>query len=136
MLQFDLLHMPGLTYRELQPDEFYKLEGHEALKGVGVPSSDCARILIAEREDGTIVGFQMLVSVVHLEPIWVHPDYRGSMVPIRLWKAATRLVDALRIKMAFSFSQDSTIAGYLDRLGLRRLPYVVHLYDPTDSYPR
>jgi hypothetical protein len=136
MLQFDLISTPGLTYRELQPEEFYKLEGHEALKGLEVPSPDAARILIAERVDGTIVGFQMMVTVVHIEPIWVHPDYRGTMVPIRLWKTATRLVDALRIKMAYCFSDTPIISGYLQRLGLRELPYKTFLFDPEGRYPQ
>jgi hypothetical protein len=136
MLQYDLQPAMGLTYRELPPEEFHRLQGHEALKGVGVPSPDTARILIAERASGEIVGFQMLVTVVHLEPIWVHPDYRGSMLPVRLWKAATRLLDALRIPMAFSFSDNPTISGYLSRLGLRKLQYETFLFDPQERYPQ
>lgn len=125
-----------MTYRELQPEEYAKLEGHPALKGVGVPSPDVARVVIAEDHNGEIVGFQMLVTVVHLEPIWVHPDYRGSMVPVRLWKTATRLLDALRIKMAYCFSDRPEIANYLSRLGLRELPYKTHIHDPENQYPR
>ena len=126
----------NMIYRELRPEENQRLEGHPALNGLGVPSPDVAKIVIAERENGEIIGFQMAVTVVHLEPIWVHPDYRGSMVPMRLWKTATRLLDALLIKVAFCFSEDSTIANYLSRLGLRELPYKTHVYDPEHHYPR
>lgn len=133
MLQFDLLHAPGLTYRELQPEEYHKLDGHEDLTATGVPSPDVSRIMVAERHDGTIVGYIMAVTVVHMEPIWVHPDYRGTMVPVRLWR---KLVDALLTPVMYCFSDTSTIAGYLTRLGLRELPYKVHLYDPNNIYPR
>lgn len=131
MLQFDLLSTPGLTYRELEPDEFSTLEGHPALNGL-LPSPDVARIMVAERADGTIVGFQMAITVVHMEPIWVHPDYRGTMVPIRLWK---KLVDALRLSVFYCFSDNSTIAGYLRRLGLRELSYKTFIFDPEGRYP-
>lgn len=125
----------SLTYRELPESEYYKLEGHPALMGQAIPLGAC-RIVVAERPDGEIVGFQFIVTVVHVEPIWVHPDYRGTPVAVRLFKMGCKLLDAIRVSVAYCFSERSIISDYLIRLGLKELPYRTFLYDPHNVYPK
>lgn len=83
-----------------------------------------------------MVGFQVAMAVVHLEPIWVDPAYRGSGVAARLFKTAASLLDHFRTSVAFVFADRSKIAEYLERLGLTKLPYSTYLYDPNNLYPK
>jgi hypothetical protein len=123
-----------MTIRELEPEEFHRLEGHPALNGL-MPQASACRVVIAENASGEIIGFQMLTFVVHLEPVWVHPSYRGGLLVGRMWKLATKLLDHLRVSVGFCFCEDPTVADYLQRLGLRELPYRTFLFDPLKLYP-
>lgn len=124
-----------MTIRELPSEEFYKLEGHKALKGL-VPDPTTSKIIVAENEAGEIVGFWFMVQVVHLEPIWIAPEYRSGLIAGRMWKVMRVLLDSLRINVGFMFADRSDIAEYIPRLGCRELPYRTFLYDPHGIYPK
>lgn len=99
----------------------------------GMPPADSSRIIVAE-DAGKIIGFQMLIFVPHLEPIWVDPAYRGGWVPFRLFQRTKQLLDQFRISVAYLFSKTPEVADYLQRLGLTKLPYETYLYDPKGTY--
>jgi hypothetical protein len=117
----------AVTIRELPPEEYKKLEGHEFLHELGVPSPGCSRILVGE-DGGSIVAFWMLVAVPHLEPIWIDPKYRRSMLAGRLWKAMQRVIDALPLSGVISNITDPIVGGYLERLGFKPMDYKVYMY--------
>jgi hypothetical protein len=123
-----------VNIRLLHPDEYHRLADHPSLGGLQLPSPDLAKIIIAEDGD-TIVGYWSLIQVVHMEPIWIDPKYRGSTLAGRLWSAMCQVLDALQITVAYSFSASTEISGYLARLGLRPLPWQVFVYDPLHRHP-
>jgi len=126
--------MAEITYRILPPDEYHLLSDHPFLAGLSLPAPESGRVVVAESE-GRIVGFQVLVAVMHLEPIWVDPAYRSTGVARKLFTTATECLDQFHTSVAFCFSDKDKIAEYLDRMGLIRLPVSVHLFDPHLKVP-
>jgi hypothetical protein len=129
-----MITMDEIIIRELPRHEYFKVKDHSFLRGMDI--SESCRIIVAEDSNGEIIGFQFLVQVVHLEPIWVHPDYRGTPLAHRMWTTAASILERFRINVGFCFSDTSTVANYLKRLGLRELPYRTFLYDPFNVYPQ
>lgn len=119
--------------RLLEPEEYTKLAEHPSL--AGLTPSDGTYVVVAEDEHQQMIGYFMATPVYHLEPVWVDPMYRGSTLLSRLWGAMTRLLDAIRVDVAFSCADRPEIADYLTRLGLTPLPYATFVYDPHHKFP-
>ena len=109
--------------RELRPDEWGRLENHPSLQ-YPLPSPEAARVVIAEVGD-TIVAYWLALQVIHLEPIWIHEDYRGGHLIKRMLGALLTILASCRVSMAFCFSDRAEISGYLKRLGFKLIPWEV-----------
>ncbi len=119
--------------RELPPEDWARLEGHPAFtdsQGQTVPLPDprAAVIMVAER-DGHIVGVHVTQLQLHLhaEPLWVEPALRGTTLAHRLFTTSLRSLDTCGPTAVYCFSESSTVADYLERLGAHPLPYRTHL---------
>lgn len=120
-----------MTIRDLPAAEWGKLEGHPALAGQALPDPAYHRIVVAEDKD-RIVGAWFMMQVIHLEPVWIDPAYRGGTLPLRMLSTMTSILDSCSVKQAFCFADRLEIASYLERLGMKQLPYETYLYEvPT-----
>lgn len=119
------------TVRDLPPEEWHKLEGHPALQGQPLPDPTYHRVVVAE--DGEeLVAAWFMIHVVHLEPVWIDPRYRGGRLPVRMLSEISSILDSCTVTKAFCFADRPEIAGYLQRLGMQKLPYETFLYEvPT-----
>jgi len=120
--------------RELPAEEWGKLEGHPALGGQSLPDPTYHKIVVAEDGD-RIVGAWFMMQVIHLEPVWIDPLYRGGTLPLRLLSTMSSILDSCSVKQAFCFADRPEIAGYLQRLGMHKLPYETFMYE-VPSCPR
>lgn len=123
-----------IAIRELRTDEWPRLEGHEGLSGYPLPDPVGSKILVAE-EDTKIVGFWVLVQVVHAEPIWIAPSHRSTTLAKRMWRALQALLATCRVKTAFCFADRPDVANYLERLEFQELPYRTFLYTAPCQHP-
>ena len=116
------------TIRELPPNEWGRLAGHPAFNGMPLPDPAAAVILVAEDGD-QIVGVHVTQLQLHLhaEPLWVAPERRGSLLAHRLFQTSLRSLDTCGPLAVYCFTESSTVAGYLERLGAQSLPYRTHL---------
>src|SRR5262245_6700815 len=71
----ETLLLAAPTVRVLPPAEWSRLARHEPFATTGLPSPDHWRIIVAE-VGLDIVGFTCLYEAVHMEPLWVAPEYR------------------------------------------------------------
>ncbi len=75
-----------MTSRILPPAEYAKLASTE-LGALWSQLPPHTRVVVVEDQD-QIVGCHVLVTVVHAECLWIHPDHRGrASVARRLWTA-------------------------------------------------
>lgn len=109
--------------------DFSKLKEHPVLKGVGLPDPGHSAVCIATDETGEVVAFWFMVEVVHIEPVWIAPSYRGSSMVRGLWRMVREVIDACGIRSAFCFSDRPDTADYLARLGLIEEPFRTFRYD-------
>jgi hypothetical protein len=116
-----------MTVRELEQHEWPRLETLLNELGMPIPPAATSRIVIAE-EDGEIIAWWSAIQVVHLEPIWIHPDHRGGILPGKMWRILRGILETCGVPAAYCFAADETVAGYLHRLGLKVLPYATFMY--------
>lgn len=94
-----------MTSRILPPAEWPKLVGTEAETLWPHLDPENSRVLVVEH-DGRIVGTWTVLRLVHVECVWIDPDYRGAFGVVkrllrgmrevaRGWGARTVLTAAL-----------------------------------------
>jgi GNAT superfamily N-acetyltransferase len=101
-----------------------------------LPEAHEAVIFVVEDNTGEIVGYWMVLKAYHLEPVWIHPDHRGKMVPRRLWRCIRDFLDTCSITKAFCLTEQSAVGGYLLRLGLRKLPAAIYEFTHARHHTR
>lgn len=121
-----------MTIRRLAAAEFSRLAEHPLLEGIGLPDPRHSVIVVAE-EGAEIVAFWVTVEVLHIEPVWISPKYRGGGLVRRLWRAVKSVVDDCGAKEAFCFSDRPETADYLARLGLSEKPWRLFHFARKDS---
>ena len=61
---------------------------------------------MAEQE-GTIVAYWGIFTAIHIEPLWIHPDYRSRAGLVRrLWTEVTATLQAANVRTAFACIAD------------------------------
>lgn len=123
-----------MVVRELPAEEWGRLEGHEALLGAPLPDPSHSRVVVAE--DGEeIVAAWFLTQVVHIEPLWIHPQYRRKLLPARLFPLVCSILDSCSIFKAFCLVDTPAVSNYAQRLGMKQLPYDLFQYEVPSCLP-
>jgi len=87
-----------------------------------IPDPSISRVVVAE-DDGRIVGFWVGQMQFHVEPVWVHEEYRNGIALGCMWKCVKQMLP----KRYWAFSDSNQISAYLKRLGLKRSQYEVYI---------
>lgn len=88
---FEAVPFPKVKIRDAHPDEFKKILDAADKVGMFIPQPGMASSIVAE-DEGEIVGFAFAQYILHPEPIYVMPRYRGTSV-------ARELAEAVRDKI-------------------------------------
>lgn len=109
--------------RQLPPSEWNRLVGTELEASYQRLNPAWAVVLVVEDEAGAIVGCWALLTVRHVEGLWIHPDHRGrGRVAARLWTAMRRLVHASGGSAVMTAAVTSEVEALLQRKGATVLP--------------
>jgi hypothetical protein len=76
--QYEKVH-----YRVVENAEMTLLKPLFDRLGWPAPDPDMAKVIVAQAglgKDGVILGFSVVQFVTHAEPMWVHPNVRGTGV--------------------------------------------------------
>lgn len=117
----------SVTVRELPVAEWPRVValGHDAFKA-GVPPAEGHKFLVAEEPDGTVVGYVVAYTAVHVEPLWVREDYRRKPGVVRkLWRGAAAMLQRAGVTWAFatiSIHEAPSNQALGQHLGFTRLP--------------
>ena len=111
-----------MTFRDLPPDEWGKVEPIFKQHGVTVPAETQGLITVAE-EDGAIVGFVVLQLQPHLEPIWVDEAHRHTGVWRQLAESALERVS--HGVAVFTSAPRPAIEHMAMEMGFETLPWTV-----------
>ncbi len=119
-----------MTTRVLPVDEWHRLAGTEIDQAWStLPESAC---VVVVEDEGRLVGCHVLMSVVHAECLWIHPDHRTkSSAARRLWSAVQKtLVEHFGATAFVTAAIDDRVRGLIAHVGGVQLPgeaYVVTL---------
>jgi RimJ/RimL family protein N-acetyltransferase len=86
-----------------------------------MPLTERQAIFYCLRDEGRLLGFTHIESLLHVSSLWVTPELRGSRVG---WELAKATDDLLRRMPGFStiaFPENERVAYLFERLGGRSL---------------
>lgn len=123
-----------MTSRILPPEEWPKLVGTEA--ETLWPHLDPANSRVLVVEDGDrIVGTWTVLRVVHVECVWVHPEYRGAFgVVKRLLRGMRDIARSWGARTVFTAATTGQVRALITSLQGQALPGE-HFVIPLESTP-
>lgn len=116
--------------RRLPEEEWHRLTELNLEEGLlpALPRPGGAEVFVVEDHLGDIVGFWMVRTMVHVEPMWIRQDHRGGLIPRRLWRSVRQFLDTCSVSAAFCLTESSIVGGYLARIGMKELPEKAYIY--------
>lgn len=105
-----------ITSRLLPRDEWHRLAGTE-LETVHPHLPQAAQIVVVEADD-RIIGCWAVFPLLHVEGVWIAPDYRGNPRVVRhLLKGMSHTALAMGAQAVTTAALTDEVAGMLERLG-------------------
>ena len=111
-----------MKVRALDPAEYPRLKD---IPDGFLPDPENSRVIVAEDENGNIVGRMMLIAVAHLEGPWIAPSRRSGSLLYRMEKQMIAEAREAGLKALLAFTQEDTNTSYLERLGWTRTNFTV-----------
>lgn len=123
-----------MTTRVLPPEEWARLGDTDLARYLPLFEPADVRVVVVER-DGRIVAAWGVLHVVHLEGVWIAPEYRRrGTVAARLLAATLRVARDWAPRWAFTGADTKDVAALLTKhLGAVRVPmdtYLVPMEEP------
>ena len=111
-----------MTTRILPPDEWSKLTGTDVEIPLSLVDPANVEVVVVEH-DGVIVAHWMLLSMLHVEGLWIAPDARKhTSVARRLWLGMKKTVAARGGTSVLTGAATDEVRGLLDHAGAIALP--------------
>ncbi len=112
--------LSALHARELPPEEWEKLRGLPFATH-GLPDPALAAICVLETETGEIVGVWAAQTAVHLEGLWIAPEYRTHPVAgTKLLHGMKTLLKTHHIPVSFTLTSEEAVLVMALRAGFTR----------------
>lgn len=124
--------------RLLEPSEHGRLAGIGPFEKCG-PDPASSMVIVAEDEDGEILGYWCAFNAVHLEPLWVVDGERNNGVGMALWHGLREVLEEQGVANAFAMVGDEDTMTHLplaNKLGFKKLPVstlFIQLSDKADA---
>lgn len=110
-----------LIYRMLDSSEWGRLDS--LVNGQGpIPAPETAVAVVAETEEGELVGALFVQMVFHMEPLVISPEHRGE---VNFKRMQELLKEQLGGAPYFAFSDSSVVGKMCKLVGMKQLPYRV-----------
>ncbi len=112
-----------MNVRALDKSEYSRIIGLGPF--VDCAPSEDAVVVVAEDDNGQIVGYWCAFNAVHLEPLWVAEAERQNGVGMALWGGLREVLKEHDIPNAFAMVADEDVMTHLPlagKLGFRRVP--------------
>ena len=106
--------------RILSVEELPRLAGTELGDVWPHYAQDSILALVVEDDDGRIVGCWGLMTVLHLEGLWIHPDHRNHGDVAR--RLLTKMRGLTGHRGVVTNSMDAQVTEYLTRCGAVPIP--------------
>jgi hypothetical protein len=117
-----------VTTRILPPDEWDRLSETDIPAYLPMAKPEDVQVVVVE-DDGRIVGAWAVLRVVHLEGVWIAPEYRKrSSVARRLLVATFEAAKAWAPGWAFTGADSDDVRRLITKhLGGRKAPFDLYV---------
>lgn len=113
-------------------DEWDRLEGILAARGWMSLNRNTTRILVAEDEHGTLLGFYCLQLFPHAEPLWTAPSQRGTGLADQLADMMLSFLVEVRARGWMIVADSPYAAKMCEARGMRKLESPVYVMGGAD----
>jgi len=112
-----------MTTRILPASEWHRLNGMDLEEPLSMIDPSHVDVVVVEDDGGTIVAHWMLVSMLHVEGLWIAPESRkrGS-VARRLLHGMSETVAARGASSVLTGAVSDEVKELLDHAGAKALP--------------
>jgi len=108
--------------RILPVEEWDRLKGMDLEGPLSMMNPEHVDVVVVE-DDGKIVAHWMLVSMLHVEGLWIAPEARKrGAVARRLWSGMRQTVAARGSSSVLTGAVSEEVKGLLDHAGAMSLP--------------
>lgn len=114
----------NLQFRFLKEEEFSRREIIEIFEkeNLEAPKFPIANILVAENLERQIVALSIAQPIFHInEPTWIHPDYRNTLLVLKLTRKLIEAYSEFKGLITYTFSPNDKVSSILKRLGYTEL---------------
>ena len=121
-----------MTTRILPYSEWPRLIGTEA-EAVWPHLDPLKSHVVVLEKDGEIIGCQILMSVLHAECMWTHPNHRTANVTRALWAATQAEARRMGARSLATAANDARMTRLLAYVGATKLDgehYVIQVEEP------
>lgn len=111
-----------VTVRQLPPDEWERLRALPFATNGLPPNPELTAILVAENAEGAIVGVWAAMTAVHLDGLWVAPEYRRtSRVAMKLLRGMKDMLLRLGVVQSFTIASSTEVLVLALKAGFQRM---------------
>lgn len=86
-----------------------------------------SRVLIAER-DSRIVGFLVFQLVPHIEPMWIHEDYRGTGLSQQLADEMFKYIHQSKVRGAVAVAENPAVSALCEAHDMHMVEHPVYVF--------
>lgn len=123
-----------MTSRELPRSEWARLADTALARIVTMPEGSVVSVFVVEDEDGRIVGCWSLMTMLHAEGLWIHPDYRARVsVGRRLLGALWARLRLIGTNGVWTAAETDDVARMLERIGAVAIPIRPYYWPVTHA---
>jgi N-acetylglutamate synthase-like GNAT family acetyltransferase len=113
---------PAYVARVLPFAEWEKLDQTQFAESWRLLPPEHTRVIVVEHE-GQIVGCWALMTMVHIEGLWIHPDHRKRVsVPRKLYEETMAQARDLQVQSLLTQAVDLEVMALLAHVGAQALP--------------
>lgn len=107
-----------MKVRVLDPEEWARLQAEQHAPSMPFVDPGGMEVIVVENEVGDVVACLSVLTVTHLEGLWIAPEHRGRGGVLRaLLRAGGELASGEAWVMGAHADGDEAMRGYLERLG-------------------
>jgi hypothetical protein len=117
-----------IAYRLLPHAEFERLKDLMCSEGCGdsMPDPRFCRVIVAER-DNVIVAFLVCQVAIHMEPLWIAPEERGSVN----WRRMVHMHEENLLSPFYVFAPNERIASMCKAVGMQKQNWEVFMKEAS-----
>lgn len=116
----------GFVDSDAVTEDWKRIDGLLALRGAPPLNRPTTRILVAEDEEGKLLGFICMALLAHVEPMWIIPSERGKGLPEELGNRMQEFIEECHTPNVYVVADSPFVVALAEKFGMTRVESPVY----------